>query len=131
MNMAIKAFIDQIKTLPPVLKEKVLGISLQEIRDEIRNNVIEEIRQETTKDIYQELEDDLPNVVRDEIVNQRTQRCGLYSYYTPGHNASEWVVSLGQIVANEIADLRVTTINTLDDSDSEGSSGDYDYPDEL
>ena len=132
-NMALYGLVTQIKKLPPLLLEHLLSISLREIRKEIKEEVTDEIEEEIIERIYQELENDLPTVVRAEIISQQTEKCGLYSYYSPNHNASDRVIQLGAEIASSTTDLHKAEIYippSTDDSDSEGSSGDYDYPEE-
>jgi hypothetical protein len=132
-DMVLQGLVDKIKNLPPLLLEEILKISLKQLRNEIREQVIEDIEEETEERVYQEIEDNICKVVRSEIIHQTTQRCGIYSYYAPDHDASDRVIQIGKDIACETADLhridQPMRIEAYDD-DSEGSSGDYDYPEE-
>lgn len=47
-ELCIQNMVDQIKNLPPLLKEEIVDASLKAIKEEIRKEVIKEIRESST-----------------------------------------------------------------------------------
>ena len=132
--MVFQSLVDQIKALPPKLLEEVLFISLKQIREEITENITEYIVEKTEESVYNELEEDLPKIVRAEVVREMNHRHGRYGFSTSDHDVDDRIVRLGKDIAwaaSQSVDRQYDYVDpTTECSDSEGSSGDYDYPDE-
>lgn len=122
-DITLLTLVDQIQALPPILKEKVLGISLEMVKDQLR----EEIEAE----IYDEMRDRLPGIVTEEVACKRSR----ISYDV--HSDDE-LVNVGERIAEQVV---LSDFNSWRNQQMGGghprdydydysSDTDYDYPDE-
>ena len=123
-------FVNQVLSLPPLLKEKLLGISLRKIRKEIKGQIEDDIK----KSLYEQLEISLPYIIENELSHKVRQRTTPYNLIFPEYeNLDNDSVLLGEKIVRNLlpvfdkVDSFVSTTN-YESSDSQNVDSDYDYP---
>ena len=135
-------FVDQILSLPPLLRERLLKVSEKAFKRKIRKDVVNQVE----KKIYKKISTNLPDIIQSEIIHNLRQNRTPYHIDLPEYsNEDTFIVELGKQVADAVTpnlhhelriremDVQEYTYNNLEvdsNSDSENVSTDYDYPDE-
>lgn len=132
--------VEQILSLPPVLKEDLLKISEKKFKLKILKDTVARVE----KKIYKKLNAYLPSIIESEIMHNLRQNRTPYSIDLPEYkDMDSFVVELGKHIADMVTpqlhhELRMREIDRREeryeegeeDEDSENVPSDYDYPDE-